>query len=305
MSSVHPSDSTKPGDRTNRRFVLVSPTRDEAKTIGITLESVVNQSCRPVEWVIVDDGSTDGTAELVATAAAEHSWIRSLKLPPREGRSFARVVENTLLGIRSLEQSDYAYLGLLDTDVRLEADYFERLIGEFERFPKLGLAGGVAIDLGKPRDRLPRNRRDVPGALQFFRRSCFEAIGGLVAIPEGGWDALSCAMARMKGFDTRLVTELIVDHLKPRNASQGGVIRRHWQMGVRDHALGYHPLFEAVKCIGRVLEPPIAVGALAWWTGFAAALLRRRPRSAPPELIAYCRREQTNRLRKLFGKPAK
>jgi hypothetical protein len=104
----------------------------------------------------------------------------------------------------------------------------------------------------------------------------------------------------MRGYKTRLFTDLVVDHLKPRNISQGGVIRRKWQMGVRDHALGYHPLFETFKCAARLIDHPRIIGALAWWSGFMMATFAGRPRIIGHELIAHIRHEQKNRLLGLF-----
>jgi len=277
-------------------YVLVTPVRDEEATIGKTINSVIRQTLLPGEWVIVSDGSTDRTDEIIREAAAQHPWIRLLPLQPRPGRSFAAVVHNTEAGIRHLDCKDYAFLGLLDSDVTFQTDYFEQLIRRFEAESALGLAGGVVIDVGLPRDRFPRNRRDVPGAVQFFRRECFERIGGLIPIPEGGWDGMTCAMARMHGYQTRLFTDLVVDHLKPRNIHEGGAVRRKWQMGVRDYAAGYHPLFEAVKCVSRLKDPPLVVGAVAWWIGYCGALLGRRERMIPKEVLAHVRREQMQRL---------
>ena len=289
---------------THPKYVVVTPVRDEEATIGRTIESVLKQTALPCEWVIVSDGSTDGTDEIVRRAAEKNPWIRLLPLTPRPGRSFAAVVYNTETGIRSLEARDYAYLGLLDSDVEFQADYFEQIMQRFKAEPALGLAGGVVIDIGLPKDRFPRNRIDVPGAVQFFRRECFERIGGLIPIPEGGWDAMSCTMARMHGYQTRLFTDLVVDHLKPRNVSQGGAFRRKWQMGVRDHALGYHPLFEFVKCLGRLNEPPWVVGAVAWWVGYCMAFIRRRQRVIPQALVEHIQREQWQRIRVLLTFPA-
>jgi poly-beta-1,6-N-acetyl-D-glucosamine synthase len=283
-------------------YVLVTPVRDEEKTIGRTIKAVLKQTLLPREWVIVSDGSTDATDEIVRRAAEENPWIRLLALTPRPGRSFAAVVYNTETGIRNLEFRDYAYLGLLDSDVEFQADYFELIMRRFEAEPALGLAGGVVIDVGLPKDRFPRNRIDVPGAVQFFRRECFERIGGLIPIPEGGWDGMTCAMARMQGYKTRLFTDLVVDHLKPRNISEGGVVRRKWQMGVRDHALGYHPLFELVKCVGRLKDQPRVIGALAWWTGYCTAQLQRHPRIVNASVVAYIRGEQMDRLKGIFWK---
>lgn len=281
----------------NMPYVLVTPVRDEEATIGRTIASVLRQSVLPDEWVIVSDGSTDGTNDIVRSAAQQHPWIRLLHLDNRTGRNFARVVTNTRNGISHLNATNYAYLGLLDSDVEFQADYFEQLINRFEADPSLGLAGGVVIDIGLPRDRFPRNRQDVPGAVQFFRRECFEKIGGLIPIPEGGWDMMTCMMARMHGYQTRLFTDLVVDHLKPRNISQGGFIRRKWQMGVRDHALGYHPLFETAKCIGRLMDSPLLIGALAWWLGFCLSTIQRRPRILDERLIEHLRMEQSQRIR--------
>lgn len=285
-------------------YVLVTPVRDEEATIGRTIASVLKQTVLPREWVIVSDGSTDGTDEIVRKAAAENPWIRLLPLTPRPGRSFAAVVLNTEKGIRHLDYRDHGFLGLLDSDVEFQTDYFEQLMKRFAAEPALGLAGGVVIDVGLPKDQFPRNRRDVPGAVQFFRRECFEAIGGLIPIPEGGWDGMTCAMARMKGYQTRLFTDLVVDHLKPRNISEGGFIRRKWQMGVRDYAAGYHPVFETVKCVSRLKNPPFVIGAIAWWIGYFMAWFQRRERVVPQEVIDYIQNEQMARLRRFIGSPA-
>lgn len=282
-------------------YVLVTPVRDEEKFIGGTIASVMAQTHRPREWIIVSDGSTDRTNEIVSTAAHEHPWIRLLALPPRTGRDFAAVVKNTEHGVRTLECRDYAFLGLLDSDVTFAADYFEQLIQRFAENPRLGLGGGVVIDIGTPRDRLPYNRYDVPGAVQFFRRECFESLGGLVAIPEGGWDALTCAVARMRGYETQLFTDLVVDHHKPRNSAHGGQLSRKWQLGVRDYCLGYHPLFEFVKCCGKLHHHPFLLGATAWWFGYCMAVVRRHPRFIPDELVRFVRSEQFSRLRRIFS----
>lgn len=284
----------------SRKYVLVTPAKNEEALIGTTIKSVVEQTIRPAEWVIVSDGSTDGTNAIVSAAAALHPWIRLVALPVRADRNFAAVVRATEAGVRAFNVLDYCYLGLLDSDLCFAPDYFEKVIEQFELFPQLGLAGGVVVDPGQNRANLPRNREDIPGATQFFRRRCYEALGGLLAIPEGGWDALTCARARMLGFETRLLTSLIVDHLKPRNVSEGGAIRRLSQMGVRDYALGYHPLFEAFKCLSRVPRSPVVLGGLAWWAGYCSAAFGRRARVVPADLIAFVRAEQVIRLRELF-----
>ncbi len=278
-------------------YVLITAVRDEGATIGITIDSVRTQTRLPAEWVIVDDGSTDKTTAIVATAAAQCGWLRHLQLPHRPERSFSAMVSAIKAGKERLSCVDYEYIGLLDGDLRLERDYFAAVLQHFQEHPRLGLAGGRVVDPDEDAGQLPHNRADVPGAVQLFRRRCYEQVRGYLPIPEGGFDAIACAHARMCGFETQLLPDLVVAHLKPRNASAGGRLRRKWQLGVRDYALGYHPLFELAKCLGRLREPPVVLGAIAWWTGYAGRALARRPRVVPAELVAYLRREQMDRLR--------
>jgi glycosyltransferase involved in cell wall biosynthesis len=284
-----------------RQYVLLTPVKNEESTIGITIDSVLRQSCLPSEWIIVNDGSTDRTASIVEKAALTHPWMRLIQLPMRQNRSFSAVVHATETGVKALKTSQYKYLGLLDADVRFAPDYFERLIEHFEKRPSLGLAGGMVVDVGTPSNSRPRNVQDVPGAVQFFRRTCFDSIGGLLAIPEGGWDALTCVKARMNGFETKLIPELVVDHLKPRNISEGGVIRRKCQLGAREYAVGFHPLFEFVKCAGLITESPFLVSAIARFAGFCMAWIQRKPRLLSSDLVSFVRQEQLRRLRKFFG----
>jgi glycosyltransferase involved in cell wall biosynthesis len=285
-------------------YVLVSPVRNEERTISITIECVLAQSVLPREWVIVSDESTDRTDELVSAYAARHPWLRLVRAQDRPARNFASVVFVTELGIKSLHTSDYDFLGLLDTDIRLPRDYYANVMLRFASRPSLGLAGGLVLDVGedgKPA-RASQNLREVAGAVQFFRRSCFESLGSLMPLPEGGWDALTCVRARMNGFETVTFPDIIVDHLKPRNSAHGNPVSRKWQMGVRDYALGYHPLFELIKCVSRISESPMMISSLAWLAGYAWASAGRRKRLISAEMLRFIRQEQVSRLKNLFAR---
>lgn len=279
------------------RYVLVTPARNEEATIGITVESVLAQSTLPLEWVVVSDGSVDGTDKIVSDYARKNPFLRLLRVESGPLHNFASVVAATEAGCRALRCRDFTYLGLLDADLCFAPDYFARLISYMEADPGLGLAGGLVLDVVK--GERPRQRQylgDVAGAVQFFRRSCFDSLGGLVAIPEGGWDAITCVQARANGYGTRTFSDLVVEHLKPRNSAVGGVWRRKWQMGLRDYALGSDPLFELGKCLLRMGEPPLVVGSLARWTAFVWSIVRRRGRCLSPDLIAQLRAEQRMRM---------
>lgn len=279
-------------------YVLVTPARNEEATVESTIQSVLGQTILPREWIIVSDGSTDQTDAIVERYARKHPFISLLRLNDRGTRSFSSVVFATEAGCKALRTRDYDYIGLLDADVRFKPDYFESLIRRFEANPRLGLGGGLVLDVvqGKKVPSPPQNLKEIAGATQFFRRSCFESLGGLTPIPEGGWDAITCVQARLNGYETQTFPELVMDHLKFRSGNEGNVFRRRWKMGVRDYALGNDPVFQCFKCVFRALEPPLLIGSVTRFCGYAWSMLTRRARHIPPRLVSVIRTEQRARL---------
>ena len=286
----------------NTGYVLVTPMRNEEATIGITIESVLAQTVRPREWVIVSDGSTDGSEAIIRRYAAAAPFIRCLRLNTQVRRNFASVVWAIDAGCAELRCRDYAFIGILDADIRLLPDYYETVVCRFAADPLLGLAGGLVLDLKNGKAARQRhNPEEIAGAVQLFRRECFESLGGLAPIREGGWDTVTGVRARMNRYKTVAFPDLLVDHLKPRNSSEGNLVRRTWQLGTRDYAVGNDPLFELLKCCSRSCESPMLIGAVARWTGYFSCWLAGRKRIVPPEVIAFSQTEQRSRIRKLIG----
>ena len=279
------------------KYVLVTPVRNEEKTIGTTLRCVVEQTIRPQEWVIVSDGSTDRTNDIVRSYEDQFEFIRLLALEHRPVRNFASVVYAIECGIAALKAEDYEFIGLLDADIRFSQGYYEEIMLHFASDAKLGLAGGLVFDCydGFKR-RSGLSLMDIAGAVQFFRRKCFDSLGGLVALPEGGLDTVTCVQARMNGFVTRTFPELEVDHLKPRNIAEGNLLRRFRQLGVRAYAIGNHPLFEVLKCGYRCREYPFVVGGVMRLFGYSWSCCLRKERMVSPEFVRFVRREQMMRL---------
>ena len=279
-------------------YILVTPARNEQATIETTIKSVISQTILPKEWIIVSDRSTDQTDEIVKRYMAAHNFIRLLRIDGKPGHSFAAVVQAIEAGMKAVHSKDYAFVGLLDADLRFAPDYYESLINEFELDPTLGLAGGLVLDLDDTMERVQQNLSEVAGATQFFRRVCFESLGGLLAIPEGGWDAVTCMRARMNGFRTRTFPKLIMDHLKPRNIAKGNWFLRCALWGRRDYVLGGQLLIQMAKCASRWREKPMLLASLARLCGYSWALLKRVQPYPPPQVLVFHRREQWQRLRK-------
>jgi GT2 family glycosyltransferase len=122
----------------------------------------------------------------------------------------------------------------------------------------------------------------------------------LLAIPEGGWDAITCVRARMEGFRTVTFPGMVVDHLKPRNSAKGNWFRRYAQLGARDYALGGHPLFQLAKCASRWREQPALLASAARLCGYAGRFLKGPKPYPPPPVLTYMRREQLKRMTSIF-----
>src|SRR5271166_6438519 len=183
------------------RYVVVTPARDEASHIGETIGSLVHQTIRPAEWVIVDDGSTDGTGEIAERFADRYSWISVLHRPDRGKRQNATgVMEAFQHGYRSLKANDWDFIVKLDGDVSLNPDYFENCFREFQRNPTLGIGGGSICHLENGALKIESCPRfHVRGATKIYSRACWEAIGGLLSVP--GWDTVDEVKANMLGWE--------------------------------------------------------------------------------------------------------
>ncbi len=185
-------------------YVLISPARNEANFIELTIKSVVAQTVRPLKWIIVSDGSTDGTDEIVRQYANEHSWIELVRMPERRERHFAGKVHAFNAGYTRVKDLAFEVIGNLDADVSFDdKDYFLFLMNKFAEDPRLGVGGTPYQQENSTYDYRFVNIEDVSGACQLFRRECFEEIGGYLPLKGGGVDHVAFLTARMKGWQTR------------------------------------------------------------------------------------------------------
>src|SRR5271166_3066755 len=122
-------------------YVLITPARNESQFIELTIKSVVSQTVRPIKWVIVSDGSTDGTDDIVKKYAADHPWIELVRMPERRERHFAGKVHAFNAGYAKVRDLDYDVIGNLDADITFDEGYFDFLLREFAASPRLGVAG--------------------------------------------------------------------------------------------------------------------------------------------------------------------
>lgn len=284
------------------KYVLITPAKNEEKKICKTISSVITQTVRPTEWVIVSDSSTDRTEELVKSYCKQYKFIRLIRNESSAGKDFSSKVNAFNKGLQELETKDYSFIGNLDADVSFDPDYFENIISLMQNKSRLGIAGGLVYEVFDGKIKPMRTSfNSVAGAVQFFRRNCFEGIGGYIPIKMGGIDSAAEICARAKGWDVMTFSHLKVLHQGRVLTGKLNPLQTMFQMGLSHYMLGYHPLFHLASSVYRLWQPPILAGALSFLFGYLAGFWRKQEIVLPKEVVEYLREEQILRLRKIFG----
>lgn len=281
-------------------YVIISPVRNEEKYIEETIKSILSQSKKPVEWVIVNDGSTDRTREIVSAYAGLHVWIKLVDKPDRGFTQVGKgVIETFYYGFNSIKNADYDYVVKLDCDIKIEDGYFENLLERFRQNTHIGISGGTSYveRAGKWHEEKMPLFHPWAGA-RIYRRKCFEEIGGLVTAL--GWDTIDLLRAQMKGWKTIRYPDLKIKHLRMMSSRKGlweGKVR----LGRNFYITGYHPVFLIARSVYRLVEPPYFIETFGALYGYLQALLKKEKLVVSEEEKAFLRKQQ---LRRLFGAKA-
>jgi len=277
------------------KYVIITPARDEEAYIEKTILSVIQQTIRPAQWIIVDDGSRDRTGSIINSYAASYPWIKPLHRSNRGFRQAGGGVVNTFYeGYGQIGSSNWDFIVKLDADLTFAPDYFERCFREFDKDPRLGIGGGGIYHQQEGGLTLESNPRfHVRGATKIYKRACWEKLGGLLRAP--GWDTVDELKANMLGWTTRTFPDLAVSHHRFTGAADGA-----WKDCVKNgranYIAGYHPIFMLFKCIRRLFAKPYLFGSLGLFWGFLSAYFARTPQVKDRDLINYTRNQQMRRL---------
>jgi glycosyltransferase involved in cell wall biosynthesis len=284
----------------NRKILVIAPCRNEEKYLPDLVEGMLQQTLVPAEWIIVDDGSSDRTADIVRNAEARAGWIKLTRRSDRGSRSVGPgVVEAFYHGLEQSTAGDWDYICKLDADITLPPRYFETLVEYFEKDPRLGQASGkLFMELGGGRLVEERTADEmVWGCANFFRRACFEAVGGFVR--EVMWDGIVFHRARMEGWRTRSIRDprlRIIDRRQMGSSDRNVFFgRRRWGRG--QYFMGTHPLYILAIGAYRLAERPFLLGGLNIVLGYVTAALRGVQRYEHPGFRESLHAWQFERLR--------
>ena len=266
-----------------------------------TLDSMVAQTVIPTLWVIVDDGSTDETPQILAEYEAKHDWIKVVQKPDRGHRAVGPgVIEAFYAGYETVNADDYTYLCKMDLDLDLPNGYFEGLIAKMTADPRLGTCSGKAWFTGAGGARVWERMGDEMsvGASKFYRTTCFKDIGGFVR--QVMWDGLDCHMLRFKGWKAASFRDegLAFEHLRPMGSSQQNIYVGRRRHGAGQWFMGSDPLYFTATALWKMTHPPYVLGGLASLQGFVKAWWTGAPQYDDPGLRRFIRAYQRSALLK-------
>lgn len=273
-------------------YAAVTPARDEAGNLPRLAGALLAQTARPVRWAIVENGSSDRTAELARALAAEHDWIELLQT---EG---ARGYDRTSPYIRAWHAGLEALAGAgdvvvkLDADVSFESDYFEQLLAAFEGDPALGIASGSCHEWRDGAWRAWVLLGDhVWGPTRAYRRACLELV---LPLDDGlGYAVVDVTKAALGGYRARCLHDLPFRHHRPEGEGEGSRWHAWLREGEAARYVGYRPTWLLARCAYRLRRDP---AALALPLGYLRAALRHAPRLDDPVVRSALRERQ--RLRR-------
>jgi len=286
-------------------YVLITPAYNEIKYIEYTLKAVIAQTQRPLLWLIVSDGSDDGTDDLVQAYADKQSFIQLIRKERQSrGHDYAAKVKaiEFALDILTNKNLNYDYLGMLDADIRFKPDYYAKMQQYFSADPKLGIAGGLLYEhdaKGNWGAQVLSPDWSVSGPVQLFRRTCFEQIGGYLPL-KNGEDAMAEVMARMHGYRVQTFVDVAVEHLRPTYSQKGNALSSRYWEGQMDYINGNHLLFELARSIFRLREFPWGFSSIFLFTGYCMAWITGVKIAIPTPVRVYLQQEQKQRLKHFF-----
>ena len=283
-------------------YVLITAARNEARYIEKTIYSVLSQTILPKRWVIVSDGSTDQTDEIVKRCSLHSDFIQLIRRSADVKRDFGSKVHALNTAFEALAESKYQFLGILDADIVLKPTYYADLMLRFNKNDNLGLAGGVRYDMvGNRFRRIRCDSNSVGGMVQFFRRRCFDQVGCFIPLPYGGEDSVAEITARMHGWQVRSFREIIFYHLRDTGSEGCSVFRACFKNGIRSYIVGYHPLFFLARSVYRTMDHPLYINTVLLMLGYIYAWKSRLPKPLPAATLTYFKKEQIQRLKNMLG----
>lgn len=280
-------------------YVIITPARNEGKFIGFTIDSMINQTLLPVEWIIVDDGSADDTYHVAKDYADRIPWIKVFRHETQneERSGGAKVVRAFNYGYARLTATEYDFIVKMDGDIQLPEDYFESISHEFGKDPQLGMCGGIILN--KFGDKLIREGGldyHVRGAFKAIRKQVFEQIGGFK--PIWNWDGIDEMEAMYHGWTTRSIPKYVIHHRPTSHAYDP--IKHAYKSGYEAYRMRNSVFLTILRTLFRIPKRPLFLNAASYLRGYLTSWFKRESRHIDQDLARFINRFHTKRVLKKY-----
>jgi len=284
------------------KYIIITPVRNEDQFIEDTIQAVIGQTVLPEKWIIINDGSTDRTEEILNQYSKKYDFICSFNRPVRKNRNFASKVHAIQEAYDQIKESKFDVIAMLDADITFKPNYFECILNRLEKDNKLGVVGGAILhNINGNYIRFTYKQDHVGGATQIFRRQCYEEIGGYKPLQWGGIDVVAEVSARMHGWKVMSYSDIFVLHHK-KYSSRTDINRFRYNQGKFEYSIGSHPLFVFIKCMKRIGEKPFLLGSIFRMAGYFNSWTGRMKRSVSDDFVGFIQKEQKRRMFRIFYK---
>jgi poly-beta-1,6-N-acetyl-D-glucosamine synthase len=284
--------------KSDKKYVLISAARNEQAYIEKTIQSVIKQTISPQKWIIVSDGSTDDTDSIVKRYMEKYAFIELLTRTGDKNRNFGSKAMSVKKAYEHIQNVEFNFVGNVDADISFDPDYYENMIDKFEQNPKLGIVGGTRYDrYPKGFVKIQCAKNSVGGPFQFFRKKCFDEIGGYRNLEYGGIDAVAETTARMYDWEVKSYSEYSIYHYRITGlANTRHILLTRFRDGTKLYLIGFHPIHILIKYISRIFNKPIFLGSLFLYSGYFWAAIRKIKKPVSAEFVKFLRAEQMRRL---------
>lgn len=277
-------------------YLIISPVKNEERYVEFTLRSVTEQTLKPLTWIIVDDGSTDNTPQIIKRYLAKHSFIRLVQNPTAGVRQTGSAVIRAFnYGCKFIQDDKYDFIVKLDCDLSFEPDYFEMLLKRLTNDKHIGISSGVYCErngAGFWKEVIMPSYH-AAGACKILRKKCFDEIGGF--IETAGWDTVDEIRAMTLGWKTCHFRDLRMNHHKP-EGSGIGTIRTYTMHGEIYYLTGGDKVFFLLKVLHRMTVKPYVVGGFALLWGYLKSFFKKKPLLVSETEAKYYRAKLRKRI---------
>lgn len=275
-------------------YYVITPAKNEEKYISFILESMVKQELKPLKWIIVDDGSTDRTREIIEKYQKDHDWIEvSTIINNGEVKLYgSKVIKAFNKGFDLIKDKEYGFVVKLDADLTLPTNYFKEISNEFSENSKLGICGGYIVE--KENDFKIKMARQpfVEGAIKSVKKECFNAIGGF--LQENGWDGIDQLKARYLKWEVKNIP-IKVYHHRP-ETSEYASLKLFFNNGTTHYKLGSDFFLTLIRSLLMLRKKPYLLASFSYLKGYIQAVLSRTPKLVDKELGDYIKAYHYKRL---------